>query len=334
MIANRTSISKAAIKCREVESSELFGIFCNTISSESSGDSLQFSLRNILATRTVDGVLVQSDPSGDIASLKPLTAHKKVMTVPVLGTTDMSLSRTSVHRPRLSSTAPVHPFLGAPAIPGTKKASGAIQSDPIEIQIRFGASSKWPTDLNATGAARTAMLIQLLDGIDEMKQHGMADCNGFDGLTQITLTYADVGYMGYIFRVFVRADPELKLLRGLKKPSPEAASNLRTLVVSSHHSMVHAVYTRHASSSVVARMAKPWVSSHLLSGMIPLKAVKSLVVKVCSDTGSPLEVPGTVVAGFLRFLYLLANHDWAREPVLVDPQGILTEEETVLITAS
>jgi U3 small nucleolar RNA-associated protein 22 len=236
------------------------------------------------------------------------------MTVPVLGTTDMSLSRTSVRRPVPSSTAPVHPFLGAPAIPGTKKASGAIQSDPIEIQIRFRASSKWPTDLNATGAAKTAMLIQLLDGIDEMKQHEMADCDGFDGLTQITPTYADVGYMGYIFRVFVRADPELKLLRGLKKPSPDAASNLRTLtkkhvVASSHHSMIHAVCTRHASSSVVARMAKPWVSSHLLSVMIPFEAVKLQVVKVYSDTGSPLEVPGTVVAGFLRFLYLLANHD-------------------------
>jgi U3 small nucleolar RNA-associated protein 22 len=68
--------------------------------------------------------------------------------------------------------------------------------------------------------------------------------------------------------------------------------------------------------------------------MIPFEAVKLLVVKVYSDTGSPLEVPGTVVAGFLRFLYLLANHDWAREPVLVDPQGIITEEETVPITPS
>jgi U3 small nucleolar RNA-associated protein 22 len=97
--------------------------------------------------------------------------------------------------------------------------------------------------------------------------------------------------------------------------------------------MVHAVYTRHASSSVVARMAKRWVSSHLLSGMIPFEAVELLVVKVYSDTGSPLEVPGTVVAGFLRFLYLLANHDWAREPMFVDPQGILSEEETVLITS-
>jgi U3 small nucleolar RNA-associated protein 22 len=331
--------------------------------SKTSGDSLQFSLRNILAT--VDGV-VQSDPSGDIASLNPLTAHKKVMkafdtltkflrtnsmpTVPVSGTTDMkarlgiplTIDAVEPLSPALRYAAlfpPLpHPFLGAPAIPGTKKASGAIPSDPIEIQIRFGASSKWPTDLNAMGAAKTAMLIQLLDGIDEMKQHGMADCDGFDGPTQVTPTYADVGYMGYVFRVFVRADPELKLLRGLTKPSPEAAALLRTLtkkhvVASSHHSMVHAVYTRHASSSVVARMAKRWVSSHLLSGMIPFEAVELLVVKVYSDKGSPLEVPGTVVAGFLRFLYLLANHDWAREPMLVDPQGILTEEETVLITS-
>jgi U3 small nucleolar RNA-associated protein 22 len=325
-------------------------------------DSLQFSLRNILAT--VDGV-VQCDPSDDSAFLNPLTAHKKVMkafetlsnflrtnslpTLPVSGTTDrkarlgipISIDAVEPLSPSLRYAAlfpPLpHPFLGAPAIPGAKKASGAVQSDPIEIQIRFGASSKWPTDLKAMGAAKTAMLIQLLNGIGEMKQQGMEDCDGFDGPTQVTPTYADVGFMGYVFRVFIRADPELKLLRGLMKPSPEASSLLRTLtrkhvVASSHHSMVHAVYTRHASSSAVARMAKRWVSSHLLSGMVPFEAVELLVAKVYSDTDSPLEVPGTVVAGFLRVLHLLATYDWAREPMVVDPQGILSDDDRVLIT--
>jgi len=327
------------------------------------GDSLQFSLRNIMAT--VDGV-VPSEPSAESAALNPLTAHKKAMkafdtlssffrkhslpSLPVPGTAEL--------KPRLGTPLAIdaveplspalryaelfpplpHSFLGAPAVPGAKKASGAVQSDPIEIQIRFGASSKWPTDLKAMGAAKTAMLVQLLNGIEEMKQQGIEDCDDFDGPTQITPTYADLGFKGFVFRVFVRADPELKLLRGLAKPSPEAASLLRTLtkkhvVASSHHSLVHAVYTRHASSSVVARMTKRWVSSHLLAGLVPFEAIELLVTHVYTNQGSPLDIPGTAVAGFLRVLHLLANHDWAREPLIVDPQGSLTEDEQLLITS-
>jgi hypothetical protein len=47
--------------------------------------------------------------------------------------------------------------------------------------------------------------------------------------------------------------------------------------------MVHAVYTRHASSSAVARMAKRWVSSHLQSGMVLFEVVELLVAKVYSN---------------------------------------------------
>jgi U3 small nucleolar RNA-associated protein 22 len=201
-----------------------------------------------------------------------------------------------------------HPFLGGKTSMG-KRVAGAIVSDPVLIQIRFGASSKWPSDLKAIGAAKTAMLIQLAKGIDTLNDQN------FDGPVLITPTYLDLGYQGYCFRILVRADPEIRMLRSLVRPSARASSMLQDLtrahiVAAKHHSMVHAVHTLHPSSAAVVRMAKRWVANHLLSGLISVEAIDLLVVKVYSDRETPVEVPSTVSAGFLRFLHLLSSHDW------------------------
>eukprot|EP00536_Pseudo-nitzschia_multiseries_P002622 jgi/Psemu1/183925/e_gw1.35.172.1 len=213
-----------------------------------------------------------------------------------------------------------HPFLGGPSSPGNKKVSGAIVSDPVLIQIRFGSSSKWPSDLKAIGAAKTAMLIQLANSIESVNHRD------FNGPIHATPNYLDVGYKGYCFRILIRADPEIKLLQGLVKPSPVAVSLLRTLtrvhiIAAKHHSMMHAVHTLHPSSAAVVRLAKRWVANHMLSGLVTTEAIELMVAKVYSDDETPLETPSTATAGFLRFLHLLAHHDWLGEPLIVDPRG-------------
>lgn len=203
-----------------------------------------------------------------------------------------------------------HPFLGGHSA-STRKVSGVILSNPILIQIRFGSSSKWPNDLKAIGAAKTAMLIQLADAIET------AGHKGFEGRVLVTPTYADVGFKGYCFRVLVRADPEIRMLKALVNPSPVASALLielskKHVVAFRHHSTIHAVHTLHPSAASVVRMAQRWLASHLLSGLISMEAIELLVAKVYSDEEALLEVPGTVQAGFLRFLHLLAHHDWVR----------------------
>jgi U3 small nucleolar RNA-associated protein 22 len=210
-----------------------------------------------------------------------------------------------------------------------------VAPTPILIQIRFGLSSKWPTDLKAMGAAKTAMLIQLANGIESMKS------TGFEGPIQVTPNHMDIGYMGYSWRVVVRADPELHMLRKLKNPTPEATSLLRVsrnasmhmkllsvltkcllfpiqvltrehVVSAMHHSTIHAIHTSHPSSGSVVRLAKRWIACHLLSDLIPFEAIELLVAKVYTNRDVPLDPPATVVSGFLRFLHLLASHDWTR----------------------
>ena len=320
----------------------------------------QFSLRNMVSI--VDGV-TQLKSQEDTVLLNPTAAHRMAMkafdafsdflrkysipTVPVPGTTDMksrleiplTIDAVEPLGPALRYAAlhpPLpHPLLGGKATTGVKRASGAVQYEPIKIQIRFGSSSKWPGDLRAIGAAKTAMLIQLTKGIEAMKESGLYR-DEFDGPMVVTPAYADIGFMGYVFRVMVRADPEIKLLESLVKPSREAMSHLRLLthhhvVAATHHSVVHAVYTNHSSSSTVVRMAKKWASSHLLSDLVPFEALELVVCHAYTELSSPFDAPGTAVAGFLRFLSVMAKFDWEREPMIVDPQRQFSEDDISFI---
>ena len=120
-----------------------------------------------------------------------------------------------------------HPLLGGVELAGDKrKVAGVNEGSPILIQIRFEGSSKWPTSMNAMGAAKCAMLIQLADGIEKMKQErsqpGVDDLDGFDGPVDVTPSYLDVGYRGYSWRIIVRADQEMRMLRSLRNPTEEA----------------------------------------------------------------------------------------------------------------
>ena len=185
------------------------------------------------------------------------------------------------------------------------------------------------------------MLIALVDGIESLLRNN--DCNDerlqyFVGPRIVTPSHADICYMGYVFRITVRADPELQLLRRLRKPGCDAEALRQTLerttvLAARHHMLVHAVYTRHPSASATVRLVQRWVATHLLSDHLPLEALEWMVVHVYSDPSSPLDPPGTAVAGFLRFLQLLGKHDWQREPMIVDPSSLLNARDRSIIRA-
>ena len=123
------------------------------------------------------------------------------------------------------------------------------------------------------------------------------------------------------------------------------------VVLAMHHSMIHAIHTLHPSSGSVVRLARRWTAAHLLSDLVPFEAIELLVAKVYTNRDVPLDPPTTVVSGFLRFLLLLASHNWGRyvvsrsllacssksyhfpaynthrHPLVVDPHGHLTEDD-------
>ncbi|KAL7548328.1 hypothetical protein ACHAWF_011614 [Thalassiosira exigua] len=280
-----------------------------------------------------------------------------------------------VPHPLLGADGSVDQLFGSSGDGAKRKVSGANVGAPILVQIRFEGSSKWPTSLNAMGAAKCAMLVRLADGIEEMKRRrsGDEDLDAFEGRMDVALNRLDLGYRGYSWRIVVRADQELRMLRSLRNPTEEAkalrsfSSPLRpprlTAVAPTlrrqslidrhvrgavHHSLVRAVHTRHPSASSVVRLARRWAASHLLSDHVPHEAVELLVASVYAEATATSEEettrgprgglnvdapPSTAVAGFRRFLRLLASHDWAREPLIVDPQNHISHDDQVLIHA-
>ncbi|KAL3811309.1 hypothetical protein ACHAXA_005395 [Cyclostephanos tholiformis] len=243
-----------------------------------------------------------------------------------------------------------HPLLGGSGgdVLGSekRKVSGSSIGSPILVQIRFEGTSKWPASLNAMGAAKCAMLIQLAEGIDKMKRERGAGTEGddlafFDGPMDVTPKYLDIGYRGYSWRIIVRADQELRMLRGLKNPTMEAKA-LRLKLINRHvrgamhHSLIHAIHTRHPSASSVVRLAQRWVAAHMLSDMIPQEAIELMVASIYTSgksNGLVNSPPSTAVAGFLKLLHLLSTHDWVREPLIVDPQDHISYHDRGLIQA-
>jgi len=106
-----------------------------------------------------------------------------------------------------------------------------------------------------------------------------------------------------------------------------------------HHSLIHAVNRRHPSASAVIRLASRWIASHMLSDVIPHGAVELMVAKIYTDSSDSTTSkirsvdapPSTLMAGFLKFLQLLFSHDWEREPLIVDPQNHISQQDQALI---
>lgn len=240
---------------------------------------------------------------------------------------------------RYSSTFPQvpHRLLGSLEKSSQKKVAGAVNSESILIQIRFEGSSKWPTDTNAMGAAKCALLTQIADGIEKMKIRGDPDSSFFDGSVNVAPSYLEFGFKGYVWRVIIRADHELRLLNRLQNPSSEAIA-LRQLLKkdhitnSQHHFTIHAVTSKHPCAGYVIRLLSRWLASHMLSRLIPFEAIELLVASVFTDP-APFNTPATAPCGFLRSLDLLANHNWSKVPLIVDPEGHITLEDRMEILA-
>ena len=77
------------------------------------------------------------------------------------------------------------------------------------------------------GAAKCAMLMQLAEGIEKIRDNDDGAGGGYSsdwggGPINVSPSYLEFGFQGFVWRVIVRADQELKMLKSLQKPSPEA----------------------------------------------------------------------------------------------------------------
>lgn len=134
---------------------------------------------------------------------------------------------------------------------------------------------------------------------------------------------------------------------------------LRGVARPTHASLIHALAQRHSAYGPAVRLACLWMQSHMVgpepgpaagasavpspdsclighgeglvsgtSGLGPHVAIETIELMMAHVFTSPhpfRTVPGTPTLALMRFLHLLGHHDWAGEPLLVDPQADVDE---------
>ncbi|KAJ7523478.1 hypothetical protein O6H91_18G051300 [Diphasiastrum complanatum] len=188
--------------------------------------------------------------------------------------------------------------------------------DPLEIMIQLEGSGKWPSDQAALQKTKLAFSLRIAEGFH--KQWGIPSIASEDAV--------DLLWQGFAFRIriFYEKDPTLlrqnpgKSFSGNQNSAPYLLEPKKDLLLRSvHSSMLYGLQGLYPVYSPTVRLAKRWVAAHFFSGVLAEEAIELLVAYLFLRP-FPLSPPVSRISGLLRFLRLLANHDWALVPLIVD----------------
>ncbi|RNF25950.1 uncharacterized protein Tco025E_01796 [Trypanosoma conorhini] len=144
------------------------------------------------------------------------------------------------------------------------------------------------------------------------QQETQPEAQKFRIRTSCTSHSVDIIYKGYLFRLYIAHYREVSLLKALQRES-EAAMIERKLFWSVQHAkFLRTVAFGHHSYAMAARLSKRWLSAMLLLEFVLPEAVELIVANAYLGSNPPK----TSVGGFVRFLQLLATHDWSSPLVL------------------
>ncbi|KAL5754642.1 hypothetical protein ACOSP7_022862 [Xanthoceras sorbifolium] len=180
---------------------------------------------------------------------------------------------------------------------------------PLEVMIQLEGSGNWPMDHVAIEKTKSAFLIKIGESLQN--NWGMTCTAAEDDV--------DIFISGYVFRLKILHERGLSLVkREIGNQAKQIYSTDKELFVRGQHaSMINGLLGRFPIYGPVVRLAKRWVASHLFSACLVEEAVEVLVAYPFLKP-LPFDVPCSRVTGFLRFLRLLADHDWIFSALVVD----------------
>uniref|UniRef100_A0A8D8Y4Y0 Nucleolar protein 6 n=1 Tax=Cacopsylla melanoneura TaxID=428564 RepID=A0A8D8Y4Y0_9HEMI len=253
----------------------------------------------------------------DMNSL-PLDIISVLPTAPVLRYTDPSppLPCYQAQGEKLSPAFPVPPLV-----------------KPVEGVIEISASGKWPDDLDAIARLKAAFYIELSNRLN--KEHKIVN--------RVSSHYMDVYQDGYVFRLRLYCAPEVTLLKKQIQDGVVKFKNTRESV-SLQQDLVHlpllhsALHGLHQVSPVLGPglcLVKRWLGSQLLLDPTywPEPCVELLGASLLTPTAPYPTSPVTPQTFFLRFLALLATHNFVTDPVVVNFNGELERKDILHIEA-
>jgi U3 small nucleolar RNA-associated protein 22 len=94
------------------------------------------------------------------------------------------------------------------------------------------------------------------------------------------------------------------------------------VVLPAWSSTCHSLALEHPAFRGTTRLAKRWLHAHMFTPYFEEEMVEALVAALF-DNPEQYTPPGSAHVGFVRFLRLLAEHDFANEPIVVDMEKAL-----------
>eukprot|EP00798_Chlamydomonas_sp_ICE-L_P031575 gene31575-6769_t len=190
--------------------------------------------------------------------------------------------------------------------------------EPISILVQLEGSGRWPENPEAFKKMKAAMGLQLAEALH--RNHALH--------TSATEEAIDVLMDGFVFRLVLYSGRDeamlSKVLLTTKRAPAELSAEESPLMHNWHHGLISLIGGANPAYAPSVRLARRWVGAHMLSNSVCGEAVE-LMVAAAFITPGPLGQPASRIAGFLRFLQLLATHPWAHRPLVVDPEKQLTQ---------
>ncbi|XP_078173344.1 nucleolar protein isoform X1 [Carex rostrata] len=190
----------------------------------------------------------------------------------------------------------------------------------MDVLIQLEGSGNWPLDPVAIERTKSAFLLRIGKSLEE--RWGMI-CTASE-------EEVNVHTSGFSFSLKILHERALSTLTSLamsgKGKSIHPSIDKELFMKSQHSSMINGLHGRFPMYGSVVRLAKRWVSAHLFSSYFAEEVIE-LVVAHLFLRHFPFHAPCSRITGFLRFLRLLANFDWAYSPLVVDINNDLTSED-------
>uniref|UniRef100_A0A8B9FLJ1 Nucleolar protein 6 n=1 Tax=Amazona collaria TaxID=241587 RepID=A0A8B9FLJ1_9PSIT len=198
-------------------------------------------------------------------------------------------------------------------LPSEKKPCPAYIT-PLKMICHMEGSGQWPQGKDAIKRIKAAFHLQLAELLQQ--QHQL--------VCRPAVTHTDVYKDGYVFRLQVAYHREPLILKEVVTPEGmlkyQDTEESRQLEVEIQHmpyvtSSLHGLQQQHPVFGSACRLAKRWVSAHLLGDNISEECVDLLVAFLFLHP-APFTPPSSPQVGFLRFLDLLATFDWKNNPLI------------------
>ncbi|KAF7542819.1 hypothetical protein G7Z17_g11250 [Cylindrodendrum hubeiense] len=222
---------------------------------------------------------------------------------------------------------------------------GSIQ--PIDVNLYFEASSKWPENLVAIQEAKIEFLLDFNKRLTAAKDTittylGRENRDiGIENLAYLDIVYDN----GAAFRLRIHCDMEQTILqRQISNKTLDhhvrdeseavlARSNWFFTALPLHSQTIATFCTRLHPLSQTIRLVKHWFNSHKLSSHISEELIEIFVLHVFLQP-YPWRTPTSVATGFLRTLSFLSRWDWRDEPLIVDSAETLTSDDRSAVRSS